>query len=56
MRKAEEEAIRRARREVVRWRGVEEGGVLGGLVGSLGGVDGDGDEDEEGDGESEDSD
>lgn len=33
MRKAEEEAIRRARREIVRVRGVEEGSVLEGLVG-----------------------
>lgn len=32
MRKAEEEAIRRARREIVRVRGVEEEGVLGGLI------------------------
>lgn len=32
MRKAEEEAIRRARREIVRVRGLEEVGVLGGLV------------------------
>ncbi|KAB8263288.1 Rpp14/Pop5 family-domain-containing protein [Aspergillus pseudonomiae] len=35
MRKAEEEAIRRARREIVRLRGAEEVGVLGGLVGGL---------------------
>ena len=35
MRKAEEEAIRRARRESVRLRGAEEVGVLGGLVGGL---------------------
>lgn len=34
MRKAEEEAIRRARREIVRVRGLEEAGVLGDLVGS----------------------
>lgn len=33
MRKAEEEAVRRARREIVRLRGVREEGVLGGLVG-----------------------
>lgn len=33
MRKAEEEAIRRARREVVRVRGLEERDVLGELVG-----------------------
>lgn len=32
MRKAEEEAIRRARREIVRVRAVEEEGVLGGLI------------------------
>lgn len=32
MRKAEEEAIRRARREIVRVRGLEEEGVLGDLV------------------------
>ncbi|KAJ5184149.1 hypothetical protein N7492_001765 [Penicillium capsulatum] len=32
MRKAEEEAIRRARREIMRVRGVEEEGVLQGLV------------------------
>lgn len=32
MRKAEEEAIRRARREIVRVRGVEERGVLGDLI------------------------
>lgn len=36
MRKAEEEAIRRARREIVRVRGLEEAGVLGDLVGSSG--------------------
>lgn len=34
MRKAEEEAVRRARREIVRVRGLE-GGVLGGLVGDV---------------------
>jgi ribonuclease P/MRP protein subunit POP5 len=33
MRKAEEEAIRRARREIVRVRDAEEKGVLGDLVG-----------------------
>ncbi|KAJ5828249.1 uncharacterized protein N7525_006502 [Penicillium rubens] len=33
MRKAEEEAIRRARREIVRVKDAEEKGVLGGLVG-----------------------
>lgn len=33
MRKAEEEAVRRARREIVRLRGAQEEGVLGGLVG-----------------------
>jgi ribonuclease P/MRP protein subunit POP5 len=33
MRKAEEEAIRRARREIVRVKDAEERGVLGGLVG-----------------------
>jgi ribonuclease P/MRP protein subunit POP5 len=32
MRKAEEEAIRRARREIVRVRGLEEKGVLGDLI------------------------
>lgn len=32
MRKAEEEAIRRARREIVRVRGVEERSVLGDLI------------------------
>ncbi|GLI79039.1 RNA-binding protein pop5 [Penicillium ochrochloron] len=32
MRKAEEEAIRRARREIVRVRGLEERGVLGDLI------------------------
>ncbi|KAJ6024106.1 hypothetical protein N7540_004903 [Penicillium herquei] len=32
MKKAEEEAIRRARREIVRVRGVEEKGVLGDLI------------------------
>ncbi|KAH8425026.1 Rpp14/Pop5 family protein [Aspergillus melleus] len=36
MRKAEEEAIRRARREIVRLREAEEVGVLGDLVGGLG--------------------
>ena len=35
MRKAEEEAIRRARREIVRVRGVEEKGVLGDLLGGM---------------------
>ncbi|KAL4921425.1 Rpp14/Pop5 family-domain-containing protein [Aspergillus aurantiobrunneus] len=35
IRKAEEEAVRRARREIVRLRGAEEEGVLGGLVGGL---------------------
>ncbi|KAL4961756.1 Rpp14/Pop5 family protein [Aspergillus stella-maris] len=35
IRKAEEEAVRRARREIVRLRGAEEVGVLGGLVGGL---------------------
>lgn len=35
MRKAEEEAIRRAKKEIVRLRGAEEVGVLGGLVGGL---------------------
>lgn len=34
MRKAEEEAIRRGRREVARVRGVKEGVVLGGLFGA----------------------
>lgn len=34
MRKAEEEAIRRARREIVKMRRGEEVGVLGGLVGA----------------------
>lgn len=38
MRKAEEAAIRRARREIVRVRGLEEEGVLGDLVGAAGGV------------------
>lgn len=38
MRKAEEEAIRRARREIVRARGLEEESVLGDLVGAAGGV------------------
>lgn len=32
MRKAEEEAIRRARREIVRVQGMEEKGVLGDLI------------------------
>ncbi|KAJ5643436.1 uncharacterized protein N7484_005943 [Penicillium longicatenatum] len=36
MKKAEEEAIRRARREIVRVRGVEEKGVLGDLVSGAG--------------------
>jgi ribonuclease P/MRP protein subunit POP5 len=36
MKKAEEEAIRRARREIVRIRGVEEKGVLGDLVSGAG--------------------
>ncbi|KAJ5194619.1 uncharacterized protein N7498_008057 [Penicillium cinerascens] len=35
MRRAEEEAIRRARREIVRVRGVEEEGVLGDLLGGV---------------------
>ncbi|PWY68415.1 hypothetical protein BO70DRAFT_276302, partial [Aspergillus heteromorphus CBS 117.55] len=35
MRKAEEEAIRRARREIVRLKGLDEIGVLEGLVGGL---------------------
>ncbi|GLA35296.1 hypothetical protein AnigIFM63309_010699 [Aspergillus niger] len=35
MRKAEEEAIRRARREIVRLREAEESGVLEGLLGGL---------------------
>ncbi|KAL4952677.1 Rpp14/Pop5 family-domain-containing protein [Aspergillus filifer] len=35
IRKAEEEAVRRARREIVRLREAEEVGVLGGLVGGL---------------------
>jgi ribonuclease P/MRP protein subunit POP5 len=35
MRKAEEEAIRRARREIVRVRDAEEKGVLGDLVGGI---------------------
>lgn len=34
MRKAEEEAIRRGRREIARVRGVKEGVVLGGLFGA----------------------
>lgn len=42
MRKAEEEAIRRARREIMRVRGLEEEGVLGELVGAAGGVVGEG--------------
>ncbi|KAJ5541042.1 hypothetical protein N7494_006118 [Penicillium frequentans] len=37
MKKAEEEAIRRARKEIVRIRGVEEKGVLGDLVSGVGG-------------------
>lgn len=37
MKKAEEEAIRRARREIVRIRSVEEKGVLGDLVSGVGG-------------------
>lgn len=36
MKKAEEEAIRRARREIVRVRGVEEKGVLGDLISGTG--------------------
>ena len=39
MRKAEEEAIRRARREIVRVKDAEERGVLGGLVGVGDGMD-----------------
>ncbi|PYH96634.1 hypothetical protein BO71DRAFT_396940 [Aspergillus ellipticus CBS 707.79] len=39
MRKAEEEAIRRARREIVRLRDLDEVGVLEGLVGGLVGAD-----------------
>ena len=39
MRKAEEEAIRRARREIVRVRGLEERDVLGELVGGALGKD-----------------
>jgi len=35
MRKAEEEAIRRARREIVRVKDAEERGVLGDLVGGI---------------------
>jgi len=35
MRKAEEEAIRRARREIVRVRGIEEKGVLGDLLNAV---------------------
>lgn len=42
MRKAEEEAIRRARKEIVRLRAVEEVGVLGGLVGGLESAEGSG--------------
>lgn len=38
MRKAEEEAVRRARREIVRLRGAEEVNVLEGIVG--GGLEG----------------
>ncbi|KAJ5083418.1 hypothetical protein N7456_012845 [Penicillium angulare] len=38
MKKAQEDAIRRARREIVRVRGVEEKGVLGSLI--SGGIDG----------------
>ena len=49
MRRAEEEAIRRARRETLRLRGVDEQGVLGGLVGELAGVDDVMDDDEDGD-------
>lgn len=48
MRKAEEEAIRRARREIVRVRGVEESGVLGDLVSGSGSVEVDGKADREG--------
>jgi ribonuclease P/MRP protein subunit POP5 len=40
MRKAEEEAIRRARREIVRVKAAEEEGVLGGLVSEVGDVSG----------------
>ncbi|THC98655.1 hypothetical protein EYZ11_001858 [Aspergillus tanneri] len=40
MRKAEEEAIRRARKEIVRLRDTEEVGVLEGLVRELGQEDG----------------
>ena len=52
MRKAEEEAVRRAKREVFRLRGVDEVGVLGGLVGldgqgSLGSDDVRGEEEED---------
>ncbi|KAJ5647822.1 hypothetical protein N7490_004194 [Penicillium lividum] len=36
MKKAEEEAIRRARREIVRVRGIEEQGVLGDLISGAG--------------------
>ena len=59
MRKAEEEAIRRARREIVRLREAEEVGVLGDLVGELGEDPGSGAvvvDDEEGNGEDEDVD
>lgn len=35
MRKAEEEAIRRARREIVRVKDAEEKGVLGDLIGGI---------------------
>jgi ribonuclease P/MRP protein subunit POP5 len=35
IKKAEEEAVRRARREIVRLKGKEELGVLDGLVGEL---------------------
>lgn len=38
MKKAEEEAIRRARREIVRVRGVDEIGVLGNLISGEGGL------------------
>lgn len=48
MRKAEEEAIRRGRREVARVRGVKEGVVLGGLFGA-GVEDVDMDDDDNGD-------
>ncbi|KAF9893266.1 hypothetical protein FE257_011696 [Aspergillus nanangensis] len=46
MRKAEEEAIRRARREIVRLHGAEEIGVLEGLVGDFGAGDDDDDDNE----------